>query len=223
MAPFDIETDQPADAWLRDGPPDAPLTVILAHGAGAPMDSPFMTAFALGLAARGHGVVRFEFPYMARRRCEGRVCPPDRPGVLLDAWRAVLDALPPTPVVIGGKSMGGRIATMIAADPAAASRMRGVVCLGYPFHPPGRPERTRTDHLADLSVPTLIVQGSRDPFGNAAEVAGYRLPPAVRVHWIPDGDHGFDPPARSPRTKAQNRAAALDAVAGFLAGLEAAP
>jgi hypothetical protein len=224
MALTDIETaPAPADDWLCDGPPDAPLTVVLAHGAGAPMDSDFMAAFAEGLAGHGHRVVRFEFPYMARRRREGRPCPPNRPDVLLDAWRAVLDALPPRPVVIGGKSMGGRMATMIAADPAAAGRVRGVVCLGYPFHPPGRPERTRTGHLSGLTVPTLIVQGTRDPFGNADEVAGYALAPVVRVCWIPDGGHGFDPPARSPHTTQGNRALALDAVAGFLADLEAGP
>jgi hypothetical protein len=96
---------------------------------------------------------------------------------------------------------------------------RGLVCLGYPFHPPGRPERLRTAHLAALRTPTLIVQGTRDPFGGPEEVAGYDLSPSIRIAWIEDGDHDLRPRARSGRTAAGNLAAALEAVAGFAAGL----
>jgi hypothetical protein len=198
-----------------DGPTDAPLTIVLAHGAGAPMDSPFMAAFADGLAQRGWRVARFEFPYMAERRRSGRNRPPDRTEVLQDTWRAVIAHLDARKLVIGGKSLGGRIASMIADE----ARTRGLVCLGYPFHPPGRPESMRTEHLRTLRTPALILQGARDPFGSADEVAGYALSPAIRVRWLADGDHGFTPRKASGRTERQNWDEAMDAVAAFVADL----
>ena len=182
--------------FLLDGPADAPRTVVLAHGAGAPMDSPFLAFFADGLAARGLRVVRFEFPYMAERRLSGRKRGPDRPDALKDAWRAAVAALgDPGRLVIGGKSMGGRIASLIADE----AGVRGLLCLGYPFHPPGRPEKPRTAHLAALKTPALIVQGARDPLGTPEDVAGYTLSPAIRMHWIADGDHDLTPRKRSGR------------------------
>jgi len=201
-----------------DGPGDAPLTVALAHGAGAPMDSPFMETVAEGLAARGIRVARFEFPYMAKRRADARRRPPDREPVLRQAWQTAIASLSPGAperLVIGGKSLGGRMASLVADEAGAG----GLVCLGYPFHPPGRPERTRTEHLASLRTPTLILQGSRDPFGGPDDVAGYRLSPAVRVHWLADGDHGFKPRKASGRTEADNIADAVAALAGFVQDL----
>ena len=201
---------------LLDGPAQAPLTVALAHGAGAPMDSPFMNRVAAGLAARGHRVVRFEFAYMAARRTGGRRGAPDREPVLRARWKEIVERLGGgSRVVIGGKSMGGRIASLIADE----VRARGLVCLGYPFHPPGAPQKLRTAHLADLRTPTLVVQGTRDAFGTRDDVAGYRLSPAIRVHWIEGGDHSFKPPARSGRTEAGNVDEAIAAVAGFVAAL----
>ena len=197
--------------FLIDGPAGAPLTVALAHGAGAAMDSPFMTAMAAGLAGRGWRVVRFEFPYMAARRRDGRRRPPDPQAKLLAAWRAVISDLGPERLVIGGKSLGGRMASLIAE----AAGVRGLVCLGYPFHPPGKPERLRTAHLADIATPSLIVQGTRDPFGTPEEVAGYDLSPRIRLAWIEDGDHDLKPRKASGRTKEQNWQAALAAVAAF--------
>jgi len=192
---------------LVDGPDDDAVTLMLAHGAGAPMDSPFMTAMAARLAGRGHRVVRFEFPYMASRRLDGRRRPPDRQPALLACWRRVVDALGGSDrLVIGGKSMGGRMASLLAAEDGA----RGLVCLGYPFHPPGKPERTRVEHLAALAVPTLIVQGTRDPFGTADDIAGYRLAPAISIAWIDDGDHDLKPRKSSGR----DHDAALDEAAG---------
>ena len=203
--------------FLFDGEPDADLTLILAHGAGLPMDGPFMTAIAGGLAERGFRVARFEFPYMVRRRADGRRRPPDRQPVLLESWRAAVAALGGgTKVVVGGKSLGGRMASLIADEVCA----RGLVCLGYPFHAPGRPDNPRVAHLADLTTPALIVQGERDPFGGTREVGGYRLSSAIAVHWLADGDHDFKPRKASGRTVDDNRTAAIDAVAGFLAGLE---
>lgn len=204
--------------FLFDGPADAPATLVLAHGAGAPMDSPFMDAIADGLAAQGARIARFEFPYMAGRRTGGSCRPPDREAVLLDTWRAVVAELGGgSRVVVGGKSMGGRMASMIAGEVGA----KGLACLGYPFHAPGRPDRPRTAHLADLAVPGLIVQGTRDPFGNAADVAGYALSPALRVHWLGDGDHDFRPRKASGRTVRQNWDEAIETVTTFLRDLGA--
>ena len=198
-----------------DGPTDAPLTIALAHGAGAPMDSPFMAAFAEGLAAQGFRVARFEFPYMAERRGGGAKRPPDRAPVLLEAWRAVIAALGPRRLVIGGKSLGGRMASLVADE----AGVRGLVCLGFPFHAPGKPATERIRHMADLATPTLILQGARDALGNADEVAGYDLSPAVRVHWLADGDHGFKPRRASGLTERHNWDEAMAEIARFVSGL----
>ena len=198
-----------------DGPSDAPHTVALAHGAGAPMDSPFMEAVADGLARRGLRVARFEFPYMAARRADGRRRPPDREPRLLACWREVADALKDRPLAIGGKSLGGRMASLIADEVGA----KALICLGYPFHPPGKPERLRTAHLEALRTPTLIVQGTRDPFGTREEVTDYALSPAISVHWAEDGDHSLKPRKASGRSEADNLREATQAVADFLSAL----
>ncbi len=201
---------------LFDGPADSALTVALAHGAGAPMDSPFMDAFAEGLAARGFRAARFEFPYMIRRRETGTRRPPDRATVLLDTWRAVIRELGPVNLVIGGKSMGGRIASMVADE----TGVRGLVCLGYPFHGPGKPiNPDRLAHLETLATPALFCQGTRDSLGSAEDVAGYTLSPAIELNWLEDGDHGFKPRKASGLTEEGNWTAAIDAVARFLEGL----
>lgn len=202
-------------AFLFDGPDDAPLTLVLAHGAGAPMDSPFMQAVAEGVAAKGYRVARFEFPYMAKRRADGRKRPPDRADVLLATWRDVVVRLGPERLAVGGKSLGGRMASMIA-DGAG---VRGLVCLGYPFHPPGNPQNLRVEHLSAMRTPTLILQGERDPFGTPPEVAGYDLAPAIEVDWIADGDHSFKPRKSSGRTERRNWQDAIERIAAFLATL----
>ena len=187
--------------------------MVLAHGAGAPMDSPFLNRVSAGLAERGVRVVRFEFPYMARRREVAGRGAPDRPPVLMARWKDVVERFGGGPrVVVGGKSLGGRIASMIADEVGA----RGLVCLGYPFHPPGDASRLRTAHLETLRTKALIVQGTRDSFGGREEVESYRLSPSIRVAWLEDGDHSFKPRARSGRTEAGNLAEALALVAGFL-------
>ena len=200
---------------LFDGPEKAPLTVALAHGAGAPMDTPFMAAFAEGLASKGYRVARFEFPYMAERRTGGSKRPPNPARVLLETWDEVIDTLGPENLVIGGKSMGGRIASMVADDRA----VKGLVCLGYPFHPPGKPEKTRTDHLQALETPTLILQGDRDTLGNRDAVSSYTLSNTIRLHWLEDGDHGFKPRKKSGRTEQQNWDEAISAFSEFIAAL----
>jgi uncharacterized protein len=202
--------------YLVDGPEGVAATIVLAHGAGAPMDSPFMSRVAAGLAARGFRVFRFEFPYMAKRREGGKRGAPDRPPVLLDRWKDVVASLGGGgSLVVGGKSMGGRIASMVADEIGA----RGLVCFGYPFHPPGDRARLRTAHLETLATPALILQGTRDAFGNREDVAGYRLSPGIRIHWLEGGDHSFKPPAGSGRTEKQNVEEAIGAAADFVEGL----
>jgi len=176
------------------------------------MDSPFMAEVAAGLGSRGWRVVRFEFPYMVRRREDGKKRPPDRQALLLDTWRSVIAELGSEHLIIGGKSMGGRMASLIADE----SEVTGLVCLGYPFHPPGKPERLRIDQLREMTTPALLVQGTRDPFGGAEEVAEYPLSPAIRIHWAEDGNHDLAPRKRSGRTADQNLAEALAAMDGFL-------
>lgn len=201
---------------LVDGPDVREPAIVLAHGAGAPMDSPFLAAMATGLAALGHRVVRFEFPYMHRRREGGAGRRPDPPAVLERAWLDVVELLGGgRRLVIGGKSLGGRIASRIA-DPAGA---RGLVCLGYPFHPARQPDRLRTAHLATLSTPTLIVQGTRDALGSRDEIATYELSPAIRIEYLEDGDHSFRPRAGSGRTERQNLEQAVGAVDRFVSAL----
>lgn len=205
------------ERFLFDGPADAPLTLVLAHGAGAPMDSGFMNGIARGVASAGFRVARFEFPYMRARREEGRKRPPDREPVLRRSWHEAIRALSekdgPGSLVIGGKSMGGRIASMVADEAAVA----GLVCLGYPFHPPGQPEKLRVAHLAELETPTLIVQGERDAFGTREEVARYHLSKKIRIFFLEDGDHSFKPRASSGRTEKDNLSEAIAHVTAFLA------
>ncbi len=197
--------------WTAPPPGAAAPTVVLAHGAGAPMDSPFMAYFAAALAGAGIVCGRFEFPYMAKTRADGRKGPPDRTEVLEATWRAVIGELDPARLVIGGKSLGGRIASLVAD----AAGVAGLVCLGYPFHPPGKAGNSRVAHLADLRTPALILQGTRDPFGNREDVGGYALSPAIRVHWLADGDHGFKPPVRSGRSERDNWSEAAAAMIAF--------
>ncbi len=179
------------------------------------MDSPFLEDLTAGFVQTGLRVARFEFPYMAARR-DGSRRPPDREPVLRQTWHDVVSALaadvPRSRLAIGGKSMGGRIASLVADD----LEVGALVCLGYPFHPPKQPARLRVAHLADLRTPTLIVQGERDAFGGRAEVAGYVLSPAIELAWCPDGDHSLVPRRASGHTAASNLALAVARVAAFL-------
>ncbi len=178
------------------------------------MRSDFMQRMAEELAARGIRVVRFEFPYMQAKSAGGRAGAPDRAPVLLQTWKDVLRQVSGTRLVIGGKSMGGRIASMIADDVSAA----GLVCLGYPFHPPKQPEKLRTAHLANLRTPTLIVQGTRDTFGTRDEVGAYTLSAQIELLWIEDGDHSLVPRKRGGHDPERAQSEAIAAVAEFVLG-----
>lgn len=197
---------------LLNGSSRAKSILILAHGAGAAMDTPFMDFFAEQLADLGHRVARFEFPYMAARRTTGKKAGPDREPKLRATWHEAIRPFKGKQIVIGGKSMGGRIASLIADE----AEVSGLVCLGYPFHPVGKPDRLRTAHLEKIETPTLIVQGTRDPFGKPEEVAGYQLANSVQVKWLEDGDHSFKPRKSSGRTEEQNWKEGVDAVANFI-------
>lgn len=195
------------------GPPLA--TLLLAHGAGAGMDSPFMEQLAEALARRDIRTLRFDFPYMARARAEGRRRPPNPAPVLLEHWRAMVAtwrAAESGPLWLAGKSMGGRMASLLADELGAT----GLVCLGYPFHPAGKPERLRTEHLATLATPTLIVQGERDALGTRAEVAGYALAPTLEVQWIATADHDLKPLKSSGLSQAQALADTAAWIAAFV-------
>jgi predicted alpha/beta-hydrolase family hydrolase len=205
-----------ASEFLTDGPAGSAITVVLAHGAGAPMDSPFMANVSEGLAENALRVVRFEFPYMARRRQEGTRRPPDRAPVLLDHWRSVIAELGPADrLVIGGKSMGGRMASLIADELQVA----GLLVFGFPFHAPGKPAGERIAHLGTLKTPTLVVQGTRDSMGTREDVAGYSLSDAIRVCWIEDGDHSLKPRKKSGLSETDALRQAIDAAADFAATL----
>ena len=212
---------EPVIAFLEDGPRRAAYTLVLAHGAGTPMDHPSLAAIAQGVAAGGIRVLRFEFPYMAAARGaarrEGGRRGPDREPVLLATWRAAIAAAGPPAsraerVFIGGRSMGGRIASMVADEAGVA----GLVCYGYPFHPPGQPAKTRIAHLERLRTPAVIFQGERDPFGTRADVEGYTLSRAVRVRWMPDGDHGLAPRKSSGFTAAEHLATVVAETIAFV-------
>jgi predicted alpha/beta-hydrolase family hydrolase len=207
------------ERFLFDGPARSARSLVLAHGAGAPMDSPFMNSIARGVGAAGYRVARFEFPYMHGRREEGRKKPPDREPALRESWHDAIREIGgkdgPGSIVIGGKSMGGRIASMVADEAGVA----GLVCLGYPFHPPGQPKKLRVAHLEHLKTPALFLQGTRDAFGTEDEVSRYSLSRKIRVLFLPDGDHSFKPRVSSGRTAEQNLSEAIALVTGFLGSL----
>jgi len=180
------------------------------------MDSAFMETIAQGVAKAGIRVARFEFPYMRRRRETGQGGAPNPGPVLMQSWRDTIDKLGGGKLlVIGGKSLGGRIASMIADE----TGVRGLVCLGYPFHPPGKPAQTRTRHLEQLRTPALVLQGTRDAFGKPEEVGKYKLSRAIRIEWLEDGDHSFKPRARSGRSEADNLHAAVACITKFIESL----
>jgi hypothetical protein len=183
------------------------------------MDSPFMALFSALLAERGIGTARFEFAYMAARREGGKRRPPPRAetlqGEYLEAVAEVSARAPGRAMLVGGKSLGGRVASLVADGLHGKGGAVGLVCLGYPFHPPNKPDSLRTAHLFALRCPALIVQGERDPFGGKAEVLSYGLPASIAFHWAGDGDHDLGPRGGQGYTRKGNLAAAADAVAAF--------
>jgi predicted alpha/beta-hydrolase family hydrolase len=180
--------------FLFDGSENAAVTILLAHGAGAPMDSAAMNAITKTLVQTDLRVARFEFAYMASRRTLASAKPPPRAEKVIGEYVAAVEALKAKgPLIIGGKSMGGRVASMVCDELLAKGKVAGLLCLGYPFHPVGKPEQLRTAHLAELKTPALIVQGTRDPFGTRDEVKSYTLSKRIDILWLEDGDHDLKP------------------------------
>lgn len=217
--------------WIKEGS-EGPL-LILAHGAGAPMDSPFMTQLSAALVKAGVRVWRFEFSYMAQRRQDGRRRPPPPAPRLLAEWRAVLadptlSSANAAGVFIGGKSLGGRLASLLAAEQLLTQdrlRLNGCLCFGYPFHPPAKPAEWRTGHFPRLQIPTLIAQGERDPFGRRervtaemqrVDVAGTGAGTNPYLFWVPDGDHDLVPRKRSDTTWKNNLTQVATGAATFM-------
>ncbi|WP_434761992.1 alpha/beta fold hydrolase [Vibrio fortis] len=200
--------------WLIDGEEHSQYNFVFAHGAGAGMDHEFMQSVAKGLAFKGIRVIRFNFPYMIKRAEDGKRRPPDRAPKLLEAYQEVIEKVDAQKLVIGGKSMGGRMASHLSEH----EKVVGVACLGFPFHPPGKPDKYKGEHLAELSKPCLILQGERDTFGKREEFPAFDLSDSVSVEFIPDGDHSFKPRKSSGHTEQQNIALAVEKLAKFIKG-----
>ena len=191
---------------------DNPVTFVFAHGAGAGMDHEFMQSVAKGLAFKGIRVIRFNFPYMIKRAEDGKRRPPDRAPKLLEAYQEVIEQVDADKLVIGGKSMGGRMASHLSE----VDKVTAMACLGFPFHPPGKPEKYKGEHLAELAKPCLILQGERDTFGKREEFADFDLSDSIRVEFIPDGDHSFKPRKSSGYTEQQNIALTVEKLSAFI-------
>jgi predicted alpha/beta-hydrolase family hydrolase len=191
------------------------VTCVFAHGAGAPMDSEFMQIIAKGLSQIGIRVVRFEFPYMQERRLNGKKRPPNRQPELIECFNQVLE-LQTGPCVIMGKSMGGRMASLLASESIQAGKVLGVLALGYPFHPQGKPEKLRIDHLPQVNVPMAIVQGTRDKLGSLDEVKQLPIPKDIEFLWLEDGDHDLKPRVKSGFTHKQHLEQTIQFCADFI-------
>lgn len=198
--------------------PSSDTSFIFAHGAGAPMDSDFMNYITKGLVDKGIEVIRFEFPYMQKRREDGKKRPPDRSPKLLNYFQEVIDTSTSKKLVIGGKSMGGRMASLLAAETDCSDKVKGIACLGYPFHAPGKPENVRNSHFADIKAPMLILQGTRDAFGNQEEVSGYDCH-SHHIIWLQDGNHDFLPRKKSGLTHEDNLNEAVKHIYDFITSL----
>ena len=191
--------------------------LILAHGAGAGKDSPFMQDMASLLSERGIEVILFDFDYMKKAVETGKKRPPEKVEKLQMQFQAQIEARNSSlPLFIGGKSMGGRVASMMFSQSNPEFDAKGCICLGYPFHPPGKADKLRVEHLKSLQKPLLVVQGERDTFGNQQEVQDYGLPDVISLLFLPDGDHSFKPRKASGKTLDENMQIAADRVADFI-------
>lgn len=210
--------------FAEHGDPAAHARLLLTHGAGAGVTSPFFAAITPRLTAANLRVTLFEFDYMAAQRVSGRRRPPPPVSKLMAEYRVAIDRAKATGMtrqilLIGGKSLGGRVASMVADEAYSAGSISGLVCLGYPFHPAGQPtlddSAPRISHLLALACPALLLQGERDPFGNRRDIESLALSPAIDMHWVADGDHDFGPRGNSGVTRAQNFQAVAERIAAF--------
>jgi uncharacterized protein len=193
---------------------------LLAHGAGADMNSDWMVDLSRYLNEKGLEVVRFNFPYMVKRGLDGKKRPPDRMPKLIEAYQEQLGTIPPDKrIIIGGKSMGGRVASLLAIEPDLPRRLTGLICLGFPFHPPAKIDKYRGQHLESIALDTLILQGERDLFGTREQVADYQLSKNIQVEYLADGDHSFKPRVRSGHTMDSNMLQASELIVAFIQSL----
>ncbi|WP_448213292.1 alpha/beta family hydrolase [Colwellia sp. MEBiC06753] len=197
--------------------------VLFAHGAGADKSSDFIVKVSDLLVEQGISVIRFNFPYMDKRLADGKRRPPDRMPKLLDCF---IDHINQTsndlPLFIGGKSMGSRVAAMLTSDMELPldtqlnKSILGTFCLGYPFHPIGKPENLRLEPLTQRDNDILIVQGERDKLGDEIEIAGYQLPELCKVNFLPDGDHDLKPRVKSGFNYSAHIKSAADAIVNYI-------
>ncbi|KAF7775220.1 hypothetical protein PCIT_a1360 [Pseudoalteromonas citrea] len=199
--------------WFKPKQPIAQL--IFAHGAGAGSDSDFMQAMAKLLSELNIQVGLFDFEYMQLAKQLDKRRPPDRAPKLLAYYQQMLmNVEPELPIFIGGKSMGGRMASMLVTQTELP--IMGVIAMGYPFHPPGKPDKLRTEHFDKINCPFLILQGERDTFGNEQEVMSLSLETPIRLCWLADGDHSLKPRKKSGFTEAGHRQQAAQQAANFI-------
>lgn len=195
---------------------------LFAHGAGAGKDSEFMVSITNHIESKEILVKRFNFPYMSMMIEQGKRRPPDRMPKLITFFKQQVDEVISDPgyskyaIFIGGKSMGGRVASLLTDSLQNYQQLKGVICLGFPFHPPRSPQKFRGEHLADMVIPTLILQGERDPFGNQQEVSGIQFSPKVSLEFIFDGDHAFQPRKRSGGSYQKNLAHSSKLIKSFI-------
>ena len=191
---------------------------LLAHGADKGMASPFMEKIARGVIAAGVRVVRFHFPYMEEMLRTGKKRSPNGGKILRRCFSEMIvhcierDKCPSKFIIIGGKTMGSRVASMVADD----HKVAGVIWLGFPFHPAKKPKGLRNQHLKTIQTPTLICQGERDPFGKREEIQQRILSKSIKFHWLADGDHNFKPRKLSGRTQEENMEDAIRACNRFI-------
>ncbi len=194
---------------------NAKAYVLFAHGAGADKSSDFMAQMAQDLAAQQVSVLRFNFNYMDKRLHDGKRYPPDRMPKLIDCFNQVLANVNTNlPIFLMGKSMGGRVAATLAEQ--ALTKVNGVICLGYPFHPQKQPEKLRLAPLQNTQLPVLIIQGERDALGNKSEITGYLMSPLCQIEYLPDGDHDLKPRKKSGVSHQDNLAQAVQLIVTFI-------
>lgn len=212
---------------LENKPPSPKAILFLAHGAGADMHHAFLTKVAELLMAEGIYVVRFNFPFMIKRTLDGKRRPPDRMPALMNAYTELMlfqKIEADLPIFIAGKSMGGRVAASLMSDDGdnvenvdqVRAQIKGVICLGYPFHPPKKVENLRLSPLQTALKPVCIIQGDRDALGNKIEVQDYQVSPLCEMNYLPDGDHDFKPRVKSGFTQAQHIKTAVQHMLRFM-------
>lgn len=211
----DVFSATPSASYCYDEAAQAKAIFVFAHGAGANKNHAFMDQFTALLLEQQISVLRFNFLFMDKRALDGKRYPPDRMPKLTDCYLDVIAQLSTgLPLFIGGKSMGGRVAATLACAPI--KNLRGIICIGYPFHPAKKLDKLRLEPLIESKYPIFITQGERDLLGNKEEVLSYQLPSLIKCIFLPDGDHDLKPRVKSGFTHLQNMKRAAEEVSRFI-------